>query len=66
MHCIHFFYHDKKVGHTTEIERIKLCLERIRTIGKTDEKRLFANETWYYMRMLKIIWIEHVTCEEIF
>lgn len=35
------------------------------TLGGTEENRLLEFETWYYRRMLRISWIEHITNEEV-
>jgi len=36
------------------------------TIGKTEEKRLLAFETWCYRRLLRISWTKHITIEEVY
>jgi hypothetical protein len=36
------------------------------TIGKTEEKRFSAFETWCYRRLLRISWTEHITNEEVY
>jgi hypothetical protein len=46
---------------------IKFAKERMEawTIGKTDQKRIEAFETWCWRRVLKIKWTEKVRNEEV-
>lgn len=36
------------------------------TLGNSEEKKLLAFKAWYYRKLLKISWIDHITNLEVF